>query len=88
MSYIRKHINTFYTLCNYKDEINEVNIYKKLIKRDLRNDLGKLIILKIDKKLKIELLLFLINYRLIKIFEILNTLRVSIKNKISESLFN
>lgn len=80
-SYIDKHILTYSQLNTYKD-IKDFNMYKKLIKDDLKSDIKKFKELNIDIDSKIRVYLFIINYKLLAIYERTKNLIKSIRKKI------
>lgn len=80
-SYIDKHILTYSQLNTYKN-IKDVDIYIKFIKDDLKNDFKKFKELNIDKDSMVRVSLFIINYKLLAIYERTKNLIKSIKKKI------
>ncbi len=73
-------------ICKYKGKINNSQNYKRSIRSDLMEDFKRLIKLDINKELKLELRLFMINYRLViisrKLKQISRLIRCSIRYKI------
>lgn len=70
----------------YKEKINNGQNYKRSIRSDLMEDFRRLIKLDINKELKLELRLFMINYRLVmisrKLKQISRVIKFSIRYKI------
>lgn len=84
--YIKKNINMYIKICKYKEKINNSKNYKISIKSDLVKDFKRLIKLDINKELRLELRLFMINYKLViisrKLKQVSRLIRSSIKYKI------
>ena len=84
--YIKKNISMYIKICKYKGKINNSQNYKRSIRSDLMEDFKRLIKLDINKELKLELRLFMINYRLViisrKLKQISRLIRCSIRYKI------
>lgn len=87
--YIKKNINMYIKICKYKRKNNNSQNYKRSIRSDLMEDFKKLIKLDINKESKLELRLFMINYRLVmvsrKLKQIIGQVRSFMSYKILRS---
>lgn len=77
--YIKKNIDIYIKLCKLKNEFNNVEEYKKNIKRDLIEDFDKLNSLQIDYDLRKELKLFKYNYKLVLASRSIDSIRSKFK---------
>lgn len=84
--YIKKNISMYINICKYTGKINNSQNYKRSIRSDLMEDFKRLIKLDINKELKLELRLFMINYRLViisrKLRQIIRQVRSFMRYKI------